>query len=262
MKRSSVFLLLAFSCLACSKSNNAQDGSANDYSILIGSSKEAVGIGVNDGVPEGTTLTLPPTIEVVRRPNHQFDPSLDKLNGHMNTFYTDLHLVNNAACGTAPVAINLPKGLVFVNRSGARMQHGLLISDVVILVPPGTCTNSKDTVTVYLGLACLNKTKGLPWEENWEPDTREYAIGKDMHEIGKITNDANLLKLLKLFENKPRLKLSRHFNPFDALDDDYVMPEWMEIYNEIQSAIWAITDGPGLLKKEHDELAIRLKEYQ
>ncbi len=259
-----ILLLMLPVCLfsGCSKGDDI--GGTGDYSIVIGSSINKDGLGPNDGTPSGTDLDIPEKLEFVRRPHHFFDPSLDKLKGFMTTFYTDIHIVNHAVCGSDPIRLVLPRGLTFINRSGAGIQHGILIREEIIMIPPGTCTNPArpDTLSFYLGLACLNKTKGLPWEENSDADTREYPIGKDMHGIGPVTDDVNLLELLKLMEDKSGLRLTRHYNPFDALDDDYVMPAWMEIYNEIQNQIWAITDGPGILRKDLEALRQQLRAYE
>ena len=151
-------------------------------------------------------------------------------------------------------------------RSHEGTQSGLLITKEVITVPPTSRPGSrvKDTTTIYLGMACLNEHKGLPWEENVEEDTRDYPIGKGMHTVGGVTTDKSLQQLPALFAGKPKLKVKQHYNPQDGFDPDNEnnFPGGMEIYSDIQKVIWKITDEEGITKGELEKLKSKLKDYE
>lgn len=175
----------------------------------------------------------------------------------MNTFYSDLHIVRTNI-DTSFYTIKMPAGLIFVNRTGSRVQSGILTKE--INVPVSGCQG--DTSTVYIGLACITEAMGLPWADNTYDDTRNYPIAKNMHTPMVITNDPNLLAILDILKDKPGLTLTRHYNPFDALADDYVMPDWLKIHDQIQQVIWSVTDGHGVTRKERDALVDALKAYE
>ncbi|SEL52948.1 hypothetical protein [Parapedobacter koreensis] len=233
----------------------------NDWDIVIPSSKDEPGIGNTDGVPAGAPWQLPEGIEVVARPDKPFDPDLALLHGSLNTFYTDVNFINRL---NVAVTVEVPGGLICLFKQEGRTQHGILTSTVRIQVPPtyadvGTLA---DTTTVYLGLGCLNHSMAFPWEENQQWDTQDYPIGKDMYEPSVVNTDPNIGKLLDLLKDYPKLRLTQHYNPWDALEPDYETPEWQVIYGLIQNALWAITDGPGLTRKDYRELAEALEPYR
>jgi hypothetical protein len=230
--------------------------------VIVVPASKGPGIGGVKGVPTGTELQLPPCIKIVERPHHPFDPDLKKLHGSLNTFYADISLVNECP---DPITVEFPAGLILVSIHEGT-QSGLLITKEVITVPPAIRSGSrvKDTTTIYFGMACLNENKGLPWEENVEEDTRDYPIGKGMHKVGRITTDKGLQQLLTLFAGKPKLKVKQHYNPRDGFDPDSEnnFPEGMEIYGDIQKAIWQVTDGQGITKGELEKLKVKLKDYE
>lgn len=262
----SISLTLAVLCMvACSKgqSEGLPDPSAegNDWDIVIPSSRDLEGLGENDGFPQGTPWLLPAGIEVVERPDKPFDSDLGLLHGSMNTFYADINFVNHLQVS---VMVEIPGGLVCVFKHEGRTQNGIATSVSRIQVPPtyAEVGTPADTTTIYLGMACINYAKALPWEENQTWDTRDYPIGKDMYQPTVVTSDPNLLKLLTILKDYPKLHLTRHYNPWDAFEPDYETPEWLVIYDRIQQAIWAITDGPGLMRKDYRELMESLKAYK
>ena len=233
----------------------------NDWDIVIPSSKTHAGIGNTDGLPAGTPWLLPEGIELVDRPDKPFDPDLGLLRGSLNTFYADVSFVNRL---NVTVTVEVPGGLICLFKQEGRTQHGLLTSTTRIQVPPtyvdiGTLA---DTTTVYLGLGCLNYSMAFPWEENQQWDTQDYPIGKDMYAPSVVTSDQNIGKLLDLLKDYPKLKLTQHYNPQEMFDDDYEIPEWRVIYTLIQGALWEITDGPGLTRKDYRELVDALKPYK
>lgn len=233
----------------------------NDWDIVILSSKDQPGFGNTDGVPAGVSWQLPEGIEVVARPDKPFNPDLGLLHGSMNTFYADVNFINNL---DVTVMVEIPGALICLFKHEGRTQNGILTSTVRIQVPPtyADVNTPADTTTVYLGLGCLNHFMAFPWEENQQWDTRDYPIGKNMYEPSVVTNDPNVRKLLELVEDYPKLRLTRHYNPWDALEPDYETPDWQAIYGMIQNALWEITDGPGLTRKDYRELVEALQPYK
>ncbi|RPD42071.1 hypothetical protein [Chitinophaga barathri] len=228
----------------------------------IGSSKNQPGIGPNDGEPLGTAFTLPAGTRFVQRPNHRFDPDLDKLFGNANTFYVDVHLVNDDTV-KGDRMIEFQPGLVMMDVAPGRIQNGMLMDRVLINMPPtGSGPGGvNDTVTVYLGVVCLNEDRGVPWGDNQEDDTRDYPIAKGMYLPSVVTSDPNLLRLISLLDGKD-LRLKRHYNPREIFDEHYIEPEWMQIYSMIQKMVWKITEENGLGKEDIRELTNALNAYQ
>lgn len=237
----------------------AEEG--NDWDIVIPSSRNQPGIGNTDGLPAMTPWMLPEGIELVSRPDKPFDPDLGLLHGSLNTFYADVHFVNKL---NVTVRVEIPGGLICLFRHEGRTQNGLLTSTVRIEVPPTyvNISTPADTTTIYLGLGCLNYSMAFPWEENQQWDTRDYPIGKDMYEPVGIIVDPNISKLLDLLGRYQGLRLTQHYNPHDMFEPGYQTPEWQVIYSMIQNALWAITDGPGLTRKEYRELMEALEPYR
>ncbi|WP_157278630.1 hypothetical protein [Olivibacter sitiensis] len=259
------FLGLFLLFWACSDREISQDldpdDVGNDWDIVIGSSKDRPGIGNAEGQPLGETFSLPDGIELVTRPFKSFDPDLGLLYGSLNTFYADLSFVNR---GDTTIQLEIPSGLICLFRHEGKTQNGILTSAVRIAIPPtyGGVSPMADTTTIYLGLGCLNYSMAFPWEENQETDTRDYPIGKNMYMPSVITSDVNIRKLLDLLKDYPKLRLTRHYNPQDTFEPDYELPEWQKIYVLIQDALWDITDGHGLTRKDYRTLLEALKNYK
>lgn len=233
----------------------------NDWDIVIPSSKDKPGLGDTDGLPAGVPWQLPEGIAVVARPDKPFNPDLGLLHGSLNTFYADVNFINN---GNVTVAVEIPGGLICLFKREGRTQHGLLTSTVRVQVPPTYADGSRpaDTTTVYLGLGCLNYSMAFPWEENQQWDTQDYPIGKDMYEPTVVTTDPNISKLLDLLKDYSKLRLTQHYNPQEMFDEEYETPEWRVIYTLVQGALWEITDGPGLTRKDYRELVEALQPYK
>jgi hypothetical protein len=271
MKMNSLINKIGWLCLALGLLTGCGEGEevilphslaeGNDWDIVIPPAKDQPGIGDSLGFPVGTPWLLPEGVEVVSRPTKPFDPDLGLLYGSMNTFYADLSFVNHLA---VTVTVEVPGGLICLFKREGRTQNGLLTSTVRIQVPPSYVDISTlaDTTTVYLGLACLNYSMAFPWEENQEWDTRDYPIGKDMYEPTVVTTDPSIRQLVILLEEYPGLKLLRHHNPWEALEEDYQTPEWQVIYDMIQDALWQITDGPGLTRGDYRKLIAALEPYR
>jgi len=243
-------LLLIAGLTSCSKKKELPiEEEKIPFTSLTGLNNEP-GFGDSDSAAVGTSFELPKGLHLVSRPNHPFDPDLSKLHGIINTFYVDVNIVADSIWNGGEVVF--PEGLVFMDFGPSRVQNGVLMDRVHSRLPPYRTNGGKDTTTMYFGLACMNKSMGLPFEENNEPDTRNYPIGKNTHKPTVVTKNTQVLQFLSLLKDKPHLKLSRHYNPRDAYEPDYQFPEWMEPYAVIQTMFWQLTDGYGL-----DEVDIR-----
>ncbi len=254
-----LFILMIFA--SCGSDDIIKVG--NDWDIVISASEHSPGIGNNDGPYEGTPWELPEGVEMVQRPGKPFDPDPRHLYGSLNTFYGDFSFVNRL---NVKVKIQIPAGLICLFSKEGRTQDGLLTSTVTVELPAATAPSLRksgpDTTTIYLGLGCLNYSKAFPWEENQDPDTRDYPIGKNMYVPGVVTSDPNLRKFLDLLKDYPGLRLTQHYNPQDAFDPDYEPEPWRKIYMTIQAALWDITDGDGLSRQSYRELTEALKPYR
>lgn len=261
IKKYIIYPVVGLMLLACdnkdSENQDLPDG--NDWDIEIPTSAHKPGIGNTEGLPEGNSWQLPNGIELVDRARKPFDPNLALLYGSLNTFYADVNLVNHQE---DTITVEIPSGLIFLYKREGRTQDGLLTSTIQVKVPPTFVGVINDTTTVYVGLGCLNYSKAFPWEENQEEDTKDYPIGKDMYKPGVVTTDENLLRLLEILRDYPKLALTQHYNPQEIFDDGYIVPEWQEIYATIQNALWQITDGPGLTRKDYNELLQALESYR
>lgn len=253
-----LFILAAFT--SCRNGDDLlKDG--NDWDIVISSSQHVPGIGNTDGPHQGTPWELPEGVELVQRPGMPFDPNPQLLFGSLNTFYADLSFVNHL---NVKIKIHFPAGLICLFDKEGRTQDGLLTSAVTVDLPAASSfrKSGPDTTTIYLGLGCLNHSKAFPWEENQEPDTRDYPIGKGMYKPVVVTSDPNLRKFLDLLKDYPGLRLTRHYNPQEMFDPEYEPEPWRKIYMTIQGALWDITDGDGLSRQSHRELLEALKPYR
>ncbi len=218
----------------------------------IGSVKHLPGFGDTSGLPEGTPFRMPAGLHLVKRPDHRFDPDIRKLKGNMNTFYVDIHVVADSTWGGGELVF--PKGLVMLNISPSKIQNGMLMGRVRINVPPYSRLGGRDTLSCYLGVACINANMGFPWEDNFGSDDRNFPISKGLHVPYVTVTDQELLQFLGLLEDKEHLNLTRHHNPWDMLREDYVEPAWMKPYRIIQDRLWLMTDGPGLSREDLEEL--------
>jgi len=245
---------------SCDKDNGTGPLTDSLQFESIGSVSHLPGFGDSDELPEGIPFELPKGLHLVKRPNHRFDPDIRKLKGDMNTFYADVHIVADSNWqGTGEVVF--PKGLVMLQVSPSRVQNGMLMGRVRINVPPYSRNGGNDTTTYYLGVACINAHKALPWEDNFGADDRNYPVAKGLYKPYVVTTNEEVLKFLSLLEGKEHLRLTRHYNPWDRLQEGWVDPEWLEPYLVIQDMFWKMTDGPGLNKDDLEELmeAIRKK---
>lgn len=256
------YWLLAIGGMLCLTGCDKSPDNKDDFEIVIAPSSNQPGIGGTDGDPVGNAWVLPDGIRIVRRPHYRFNPSPDKLYGASNSFYADISFVNERV-GGGTVNVEFPAGLIVVSTEEGRLQNGLNITRFMVPVPPTiNGGGGRDTTTIYLGVACLNERRGFPWEENFDADTRNYPIGRDMYNQYVVTTDPSLLKLLEEFRDLPGLRLTRHRNPWDVFAEDYIEPEWQKIYSKIGDAVWAVTDRYGVTRKQLNCLRNALKAYR
>lgn len=256
-------VLSAFSLLSCDKSNGIDIDldQVDDDSTIIGSSKDRPGLGDNDDDPLGVPLVLPEGIRIVERPNHRFNPDINLLYGNVNFFYADINLVNDRMPGTPPVTVEFPPGLVLISMDHDK-QNGVSLDRIVLEVPPTErIGGGRDTTTIYIGAACLNKNRSMPWYDN-DLDEYHYPIARNNFKRFLVTTDPNLLKFAKLLEDKPKLRLKQHWSPLESHEPDYVSPVWMRIYEDIFEMVWKITDGNGVTKRELETFKQKLEAYR
>ncbi|WP_433902837.1 hypothetical protein [Sphingobacterium puteale] len=249
--------LLHVVLMSCDKGNKPKGDSLPIEQI--GSVQSVAGFGKQEGNPEGIPFQLPKGLRFVSRDSYPFDPSIERLFGNMNTFYADINIVSDPTWDGGHV--EFPAGLIMLNISPSGIQNGMLMGRVCINVPPNIHDTEGDTTTVYLGVACMNATRGFPWEDNFADDTKNYVIGKGKYRPSVVTTEPEVLKFISLLNDRPGLKLVQHQNPWDAFDEDYVEPEWMKPYNAIQLAFWKMTDGGGLSAPDLNELLTTLDQY-
>jgi hypothetical protein len=252
MKKPKLFLLGLVCSLFISCKEEVSRGEEPLPFDRIDRIRDLPGFGESDALPEGIPFELPKGLHLVQRPSHLFDPDLSKLKGKMNTFYVDVHIVADSTWGGG--TFDFPAGLVVLSTAPSSIQNGMLIGREPVTFPPYNPTGGKDTLTIYLGVACINAERGLPWADNFGLDDRDYPISKGTHLPYVVTKHPEVLKFLSLFQGKDHLRLTRHHNPWDMLKEDYVEPEWMKPYRLIQDRLWLMTDGPGLNKEDLEEL--------
>ncbi|NML23222.1 hypothetical protein HHL16_20255 [Pseudoflavitalea sp. G-6-1-2] len=258
----SILFAASILCMAaaCDKKNRQQSETENPYPDGIKASINQPGIGPTPGTPNGTPFVLPPGVRLVDRPNFRFDPDLKRLHGNANAFYVALHFVNDSTKGDK--LIELPDALVMLSAASARYQNGMLMDRIRITIPangqgPG---GTNDTTTIYVGVICLNENLPNPFMENPHPDAEMYPIADGTFRPFVVSNDPNLLKLIKLLQGYD-LSLKRHYTVPEGNAEE--QPEDQKIYTLIQQMVWKITDDNfGITSKDMEELVEALKPYR
>ncbi|TYP96626.1 hypothetical protein BC792_105117 [Sphingobacterium allocomposti] len=255
-------LIIQYACSGSAEEPKPQipDPQGNNR-IVVASSKGQPGIGPSDALPHGTPLSLPEGIRIVERRHHPFDPDLQKLYAHVNFFYVDVNLVNDRMPGTPPVTVEFPPGLVVVSMDHDK-QNGISVSKYLVQVPPTErFGGGRDTTTIYIGMACINADRSMPWYDNQGEEMR-YPIARNNFRDFLVTSDKNLMQFIDILKDYPKLRITQHWDPVAAHEPDYVTPPWMRIYNTIQDLIWQITDGEGIEQRDIDDLKKLLEAYR
>ncbi|WP_315822462.1 hypothetical protein [Paraflavitalea speifideaquila] len=240
----------------------------DDLKIVIPGIGKEPGLGQNEGIPEGTPFKLPRGMRFVQRPNKAFDPNPKLLLGNANTFYADVNIeINRDSVQVgAPTFITFEPALVMLSAASSRYQNGMFMDRIRITIPPTGIGPGglRDTITVYIGLVCLNKSLAMPWEENIQDtdDVKDYPIGKGKYMPAVITNHKGLQQLAALLAQYPKLKLTKHWNPQQMYQDGYEEAPWNKIYSRIQEMVWKVTDGPGITKGELASFKEELAPYK
>lgn len=261
MKKHLLILPLSLILLLSCGKNEEELPVQDDDRIVIPSSNGNPGLGNSTEDPLGAALGLPSGIRIVKRPNRPFDPDIRKLYAHTNFFYVDLNFVNDRMPGSPPVTVELPPGLIGVSTIHDK-QNGVSIEKYLIVVPPTErYGHGRDTTTVYIGMACINKGRSMPWYDN-EGEEMRFPISRNNYERFIVTSDPGLLKLIDMLKGHPGLKVTRHWDPVAAHEEDYIVPDWMKVHNLIQENIWKLTDGHGMTVRDVKELKEKLKDYR
>lgn len=245
---------------ACDKKNKQQSGTDNPYPDGIKASFNQPGIGPTPGNPTGTPFELPPGVRLVDRPNFRFDPDLKRLHGNSNAFYVALHLVNDSTKGDR--LIEFPPALVMLSTSNKEYQNGMLMDRIRITIPPNGQGpgGTNDTTTIYIGVVCLNENLMNPFMGNTHPDAEMYTIADGTFKPFVVSNDPNLLKLIRVLEGYD-LRLKRHYTVPEGNAGEE--PEDQRIYTLIQQMVWKITDDNfGITSADMEELVEALKPYK
>jgi hypothetical protein len=224
-----------------------------DYNtIAIPSSKNKPGLGRSTLAPDGVALHLPSCVKIEKRPNLKFAPDVSRLHGSSQAFYVAVSFVNTCS---QPAAVELPPGLILIAEYQTE-QNGLLVERTEINVLPTTNGTGgvPDTTTIYLALNCLNKHRSPP--EGGA--NNEYNISMNGYNGSVVGSDPNVMKLLELLNNKPKLK-AREFIDNSVSRDPTPLDD---MYAEIQAALWSITDGNGLTVADVKKLKAALKAYE
>ena len=249
--------LLLCLAIACKKDSGEDE---NPYSFVIGSSADKAGFGETPGVPAGEDLVLPKGIRLVERPNKRFDPNLDNLYGINNAFYVELNFVNDSTTGGGKW-VDIPRGFCMLQIEPG-IQNGAFMGRVRINVPPkGAGPGGRnDTTTIYLGMACLNSIRLVPWAavEN-DPDAEMYPICKGMFQPGKVMIDPNFNKLMDILDNYD-LRLKHHYTVPQRRNHE--KPPGQDIYDDLQDLVWGITDGKGIMKIDLDEFLKKIEHLK
>lgn len=249
MKTIRLYLVLATLLWGCKKDLRLDDHLPY---ITVSPIKNEPGFGETEGNPQGTPFIVPRGLQLVERNHHPFDPSIDKLFGHINTFYFDVNIVRDSSWQGESLVF--PPGLVVNSIGEGRRQNGLLIERVILPVPPYRVNSSNDTLTFYVGVACINEKKAFPWENNYEDDIKDYPIGKGMYMPSVVTRNPEILTFLSFVEGRDHLRLKAHHNPWAQFEEGYVRPAWLLPYDVIQEKLWKLTDGKGLTQIDLEEL--------
>jgi hypothetical protein len=224
---------------ACEKTDTEDIGEFEETAYAIGSSADQPAIGENDGIPYGTALILPSKLKLVDRPQYRFNQDQPKISGFTRTFYVPLHFVNE---DTATISFTIPPGLI-LNSQFRDNQNGLLVERVLVEVPPTlNAGGTKDTTTIFLAVSCINEGRTPPVSFF----DAQYNIADWFYEVGPITADPNLMLFLKLFDRVTKLRVQDFI--VNLPPEPGSESELDKAYNDIQLALWKITDGPGLTK--------------
>lgn len=224
--------------LACSDDGDGDGGGRTDGGPITfdaGVNKERPGFGEDPGTPVGTTLTLPPGVEIVGPLYGANDSTKDCGNGVAPVGTGPAVLVcvplrNNTG---APVMMTFEPGLIMMNSGPSRIQNGMLMDRVRINLPPtgigsggidaGTDGGTEEELYVVpFHLYCLNEARN--------PSEQDGPFA-----LGPISTDPDIRELLGLLEGK-------------TIDDE-------DEADVVQDALYSITEYNGLT--EEDRAALR-----
>ncbi len=214
---------LFLSCViipACSKSDKTS------YTGSIDGEKpgKIPGMGETPGTLQGTQFKLPAGVSIKGeiRGNDDGRSSKDCVFDGTGYWVNVKMTLQTDSTTTGPVTVEFPPGLVIVSASEG-FQHGLLIERILVTVPPVMPGPGSNECQVSLLMYCLNTA-------------RKPSDITATYKFGPITNSPLIKDFMSRLAGKK------------TLYSDYVEgdPEWHTNQENIQEALWGLTDGEGL----------------
>jgi hypothetical protein len=209
---------------SCNKSGDDKDSTAP------GDEKpgQIPGMGNAGGVPQGEPFKLPAGISL----KGDIVGNEDGVSGQDcvfdgQGFNVVVKIKLHRDTGSAPIEVVFPAGLVITTASEG-FQHGLLIEKVVVTIPPVQPGSGGSDCQVTLMMLCLNAA-------------RKPSDASAIYKFATVTNSEQIKDFIKKLSGK---KISFSAYPLGNNDDYFLNEEF------IQDALWSITDGEGLTKKD------------
>ncbi|MBS1512983.1 MAG: hypothetical protein JST86_19245 [Bacteroidetes bacterium] len=180
----------------------------------------SAGLGDSTGSPSGTPFVLPSGIiyfeEIKTITNPLCTTDTMRFFGCGKFVRLAVHLRNN---NFTAVTVTFPKGLILTSNDPA-FQNGALLQTFATNVP----ANADWCVNLYL--ACLNKNRHEP--------ANAATYGNPV-----ITNNSKLIELTELLSSKQLIRITSY---------------GLQFAENIQNAVWDITDSTGLTAKDYSYL--------
>jgi hypothetical protein len=198
------------------------------------------GFGDVPGEPEGPQFQLPKHVSLVgpiKGVDGLDDPTGNEclIDGQGESVMVTMTLEHDSTVGK-PIEVEFPAGLVIVSAAES-FQHGLLVERVTVTLPPkypgpGGPGDKNPQCEVRLMLSCLNESKAP--SENTET-----------YKFGPVTSSSLVKDLIKRLSTK-KIRYKEYMPDEEA---------WEEAEDVVQHALWSITDGKGLTKRDLEAIA-------
>jgi len=229
MKRKCLYVLY-FMILSMIAVGNSSCNKPDKDTTVPGNEKpgQIPGMGNAGGVPQGEAFKLPAGISL----KGDIVGNEDGVSGQDcvfdgQGFNVVVKIKLHRDTGKSPIEVVFPAGLVITTVSEG-FQHGLLIEKVLVTLPPVPAGSGGSDCQVSLMMLCLNAA-------------RKPSSASATYKFATITNSPLIKDFIKKLSGK---KISFSAYP-SGNNDDYFFNE-----DFIQEALWNITDGEGLTKKD------------
>ena len=215
IRNSGLFLLMLLFLVNCKKESEPIR-SANDKPGHI------PGVGEASGLPEGTQFALPKGIKLIGAiVGEENGPDNGQCVYDGSGFWVNVTMTLRNDSISSSVTVEFPPGLVITSLSEG-FQHGLLLEQVLVTLPPKENGGPGQPCQVTLMLSCLNASR--------HPSSAEAS-----YKLGPVTSSA----LLKDFIYRLSGKKTK-YSEYQGSDLFFENQEY------VQDALWSITDGDGL----------------